>query len=771
MVKTLNHYPYLRVFICLIGLWFIAFNAYAGDGRSPRQHHEPGRFFNRIASFPVYLNASIDQQSVSEIVDVSKDGNILIYTDGAGGKIGFVDIHDPDHPQPLGSLEVEGEPTSVAVAGNYALAVINTSGDFDNPSGLLRVIDIAQQTVIQSFDLGGQPDAIAISPDGKYAAIVIENERDEAFNGGKLPQRPSGFLVIVDIDDEPAKWRMRQVGLTGIAYPYPSDAEPEYVDINDDNVAVVTFQENNYLALVDVASGRIIDHFSAGTVDLSAIDTREESTAFIRLTDRQSQRAREPDGVAWLNTELFVTANEGDLDGGSRDFTVFDHHGRVVFTAGNALDHQAVRLGHYPDKRSGNKGNEPENVDVGRYGKDTFLFIASERANLIFVYRVNNGGRSFRLMQTLPAGVAPEGIKAIPGRNLLVAAGEVDDRKKGIRSVLTLYRLQDKPAGYPTVESANRNDGTPIPWGALSGLSMDLYDEHIAYAIHDGFFRQSRIYKLNTSRHPAVIQAEIVLTDSRGRLAEVAPDLVNADGTVNLDGEGISSSANGGFWIASEGAGSPGDEKKSITRKNLLVHVDRFGDIDRVVLLPGATDVKQKHFGLQGVASVGKSDNEVLFVAFQREWLGDRSGHVRVGRYDVANAEWSFYYYPLDKADSANGGWVGLSEIIALGDQEFAVIERDNQANNDARIKRIYRFTIAGLSALTEEHAPFFPVVQKTLLADLLPTLKASGGMVLEKIEGMTVNEHGDILVVNDNDGVDGSNGETQLLTLQHLLH
>ena len=37
---------------------------------------------------------------------------------------------------------------------------------------------------------------------------------------------------------------------------------------------------------------------------------------------------------------------------------------------------------------------------------------------------------------------------------------------------------------------------------------------------------------------------------------------------------------------------------------------------------------------------------------------------------------------------------------------------------------------------------------------------------MLEKIEGLAVLPGGDALIVNDNDGVDGSNGETQLLRL-----
>jgi hypothetical protein len=38
------------------------------------------------------------------------------------------------------------------------------------------------------------------------------------------------------------KRSFRTVDLTDIADLYPGDPEPEYVDINDDNVAVVTFR-------------------------------------------------------------------------------------------------------------------------------------------------------------------------------------------------------------------------------------------------------------------------------------------------------------------------------------------------------------------------------------------------------------------------------------------------------------------------------------------------------------------------------------------------
>ena len=41
-----------------------------------------------------------------------------------------------------------------------------------------------------------------------------------------------------------------------------------------------------------------------------------------------------------------------------------------------------------------------------------------------------------------------------------------------------------------------------------------------------------------------------------------------------------------------------------------------------------------------------------------------------------------------------------------------------------------------------------------------------TGGLVPEKLEGLTVLQGGERLIVNDNDGVDDNNGETQLLRI-----
>lgn len=156
----------------------------------------------------------------------------------------------------------------------------------------------------------GQPDAVDVSKDEQYIAIAIENERDEDLGDGVLPQMPAGFVVIIDTPtgSAPEDWTVRQVNMTGLDILYPEDPEPEYVSINKDNIAVVTLQENNGIALIDLASGEVTASFNAGEVSVDQIDLVEDSV----ITQTESATLlREPDGVSWIGTEYYATANEG----------------------------------------------------------------------------------------------------------------------------------------------------------------------------------------------------------------------------------------------------------------------------------------------------------------------------------------------------------------------------------------------------------------------------------------------------------------------------
>ncbi|MCB1957241.1 MAG: esterase-like activity of phytase family protein [Rhodocyclaceae bacterium] len=734
---------------------------------------ETGRAFNRVASFfvcnQVGSSCESDDETAAEIVAASTDGMTLIYTNSPGESVGFVDITDPAAPTGLGAIALGGEPTSVAVLGGRALVAVNTSADFVNVSGQLVVIDIASRSVEAVITLAGQPDSVAVSPDGAHAVIAIENERDEDLGDGAPPQAPAGLVQIVDTSGAPAAWTVRDVAMTGLADLYPTDPEPEYVDINADGKAVVTLQENNHLVLIDVASGAVTADFSAGTADLVGVDLTDERPNRVSQTETALGVLREPDGVSWLSTTHFATADEGDLNGGSRGFTIFDTAGNTVFQAGTLLEYESARLGHYPDRRSDAKGNETENAEYAQFGDDKRLLLCSERASLVYVFDVSDPAAPVHL-QTLPAALGPEGVLAIPSRGLVIAASEEDSRGDAFRSALNIYQLQDGAPVYPTLRSADRADGSPIPWGALSGLAADPTDANRVYAIDDSFYAGNRIFSIDLGQTPAVLDAEMRITDAAGVLAGLAVPaaadvdaastfdaddlaaMINADGTVNLDPEGIATASGGGFWIASEGAGTVGEAARPVTSANLILRTDSAGVIQQVIRLPEAVDALQVRFGFEGVA---ESDGG-LVVAFQRAWAGE--SNPRLGLYDLASATWSFVYYPLDTVESPNGGWVGLSDITPLGNNRFLLVERDNQAGPDARIKRLYRIDLAGVADGA--------TVSKTLVRDLMDDLAVTAGPTPEKIEGLTRTASGEVVIINDNDGVNDNNGETWLIRL-----
>jgi hypothetical protein len=244
-----------------------------------------------------------------------------------------------------------------AILDPLVLVAVDTSESFVDPSGKLLVVDRKTRGIVAQYDLTGQPDSVALSPDRKRAAIIIENERDEDLNDGLLPQYPEGALLIVDLYGSPNNWVIRTANLAPVAASAVdgSDLEPEFVDINERNEAVVTFQENNHIAIIDLRTGKTISNFSAGSAQLSNVDTNEDDLITL---DSELTRRREPDGVTWID-----------------------------------------------------KGIEPEALEFGKFGRDELLFVGSERSNAVAIYEMERGKPE--LLQVLPTGIGPEGLKAI----------------------------------------------------------------------------------------------------------------------------------------------------------------------------------------------------------------------------------------------------------------------------------------------------------------------------------------------------------------------
>jgi hypothetical protein len=688
--------------------------------------------FNRVASFPTPTNMAEGEDTAratsAEIISVSDDGMMLVYTDSPLGVVGLVDITDPKAPKPLGNIDVGGEPTTAVFVGGMIIAGVNTSESFVAPSGKVVTVDPATKAVVAECDIGGQPDSVAKAPDGSFLAIAVENERDEEVNDGALPQMPAGYVVKLPIKDGAVDCAaIQKIEMTGLATVAGDDPEPEFVAVNDAGEIVVTLQENNHIVVIG-ADGVVANHFSAGTVDLTGIDTKKDGR--MDFTGEAAGVLREPDAVKWVDADHFVVANEGDWNGGSRGFTIFKRDGSVAYESGSSLEHAIAALGHYPDHRN-KKGAELESVEVATFDGVPMLFVASERASLVAVYDLTDP-TSPLLKQILPSGISPEGMVAIPSRNLLATANEVDLREDGLAPAhVMVFERAEGVAAYPTITS--EGSGPLIGWAALSGLVADPVDAGKLYAVSDSVLSAApTIYTIDATQTPAKITSAMVVT--RG-----------GDAAQKLDLEGITTDGEGGFWLASEG-------RSDRMIPHALLHVDAEGKIVEEVPLPEVLLDQEIRFGFEGVAKVG----DVLWLAVQREWQDDAAGMVKLLAYNTADKTWGAVHYPLDAP--GEGAWMGLSEITLHGDHLY-LIERDNQIADKAVTKKLTRVALADLKP-AELGGPL-PVVTKELVRDLIADLNLHGGYTSEKVEGFAVDAAGTGWLVTDNDGTNDSSGET----------
>ncbi|MEY9562635.1 hypothetical protein ABIA26_004977 [Sinorhizobium fredii] len=310
----------------------------------------------------------------------------------------------------------------------------------------------------------------------------------------------------------------------------------------------------------------------------------------------------------------------------------------------------------------------------------------------------------------------------------------------GARAHVMIYARGEGEAAYPQLRSAEK-DGLPIGFGALSGLAAVKDKPGFLRAVNDSVLSsQPTIFTIDATEKPALITEALPIT------RDGAP-------AQKLDIEGIANDGEGGFWLASEG-------NSDKLYSHALFHVNKKGEIKQEIALPKELSANEIRYGFEGITTVGEGDDQVLWMAVQREWKDDAKGFVKLVSYKPATEEWGAVRYPLDKSKA---GWVGLSEISVHGDYVY-LIERDNLIGEAAKLKKLYRVALADLKPA--KLGAELPVVKKEEVRDLIPELKSLNGYVVDKVEGFTVDAAGNGYVVTDNDGVDDSSGETLFFSI-----
>ncbi len=761
----------------------------------------PVRYFEQVSSYGV-------TGGIAEIVSASGDGNTLAFSDADAGRIGFVDITDPANPVALPDVLTGGEPTSVSFAGDYVVAAVKTqlAGE-DDPApdptdpanaGQLFLIDASNPAVpvsLGSVAIGYQPDSVKlVERNGNLVAVVcIENEPivvdatetilDEDIpgfptSGAVFPQDRSlpGLVQVVTLDvNDVASSNVANVDLPATILGnagclFPNDPQPEFVDIFN-NVAAVSLQENNGIAIIrinDPANPQLVRVFSTGFAGERMADLVEDDaislsqgypssigTTVPAPTDGSGNPVlggpRQPDAIAFSpNGFSILSADEGELNfTGGRGWSAFSRFGTPVFEE-TELEEYAVFFGQYPEGRSENRGIECEGITTATFGATDFAFVLSERGSFIAVYEINDI-QNPRIVQFLPCGISPEGVVAIPSRSLLVTA----DEESGTLSIFQGVSSFPVDADRPLLYSADAK-----PFSAISGLDNAPFG---AWGVPDNALPTS-IYYVNLA----------------GAGFSPVLDLfpVTVDGVqARYDGEGIvrddSIIGDGGFFrgfmLASEGNGS--------SRPNLIVQTSFTGAVTREIQLPASIDAAaDPAIGGNAVASAAgttirgngfegvtlSQDGRYVYACIQREFSGEATTHTRIARYDLEQidngsapsngirygGDWEFFYYPLEA--QTTGDWIGLSEIRSVGPGQFIVIERDKGIGTESQLKRVYAFSIAGLTPDTDGEpgeASGNDTVTKTMVVDVVDDF-----FPFEKIEGLATTG-GDLWIGLDNDG------------------
>ena len=283
---------------------------------------------------------NIFDDSAAEIVAHDSTGQRLFVVNGADEAIDILDISAPATPAKTGSLSLAtvatdaGGPNSVAIHGD--LLAVALANDDKQANGYVALYTLSDLKLARLFNAGALPDMVTFSPDGNWLLAANEGEPDGSND-------PEGSVTVIDLRNGITAATTATAGFTsfnsqlsaltaagvriygpdeGNAPTVAKDLEPEYIAVNADSTrAWVSLQENNAIAIVDIATATVESIKPLGFKDHSAagneFDASDRDDA-ISIQSWPTLGMYQPDSIAWYQAggaDYIVTANEGDARG------------------------------------------------------------------------------------------------------------------------------------------------------------------------------------------------------------------------------------------------------------------------------------------------------------------------------------------------------------------------------------------------------------------------------------------------------------------------
>lgn len=291
--------------------------------------------------------------SSAEITAYDPLSKRLFVVNGALGSVDVLSLANPAAPAQVatfaagvGSFVPGAGPINSVAVYNGVVAVAVEAVPKTNPGRvvLLRADNLA---VLANVTVGALPDMLTFSPDGRWLLVANEGE-PTGYGAGQAD--PEGSISVIELgpygpgstsvattvttagftqfNSQADSLRAAGVRIYGPGATVAQDLEPEYIAISaDSRTAYVTLQENNALAVVDIASKTVTairalglkDHNLAGMgLDVSNEDggsNTNSGTPSILIKPYPIKGMYMPDAIASYtvgNQVYLVTANEGD---------------------------------------------------------------------------------------------------------------------------------------------------------------------------------------------------------------------------------------------------------------------------------------------------------------------------------------------------------------------------------------------------------------------------------------------------------------------------
>ncbi|MGY5450919.1 choice-of-anchor I family protein [Agarivorans sp. MS3-6] len=296
--------------------------------------HFSGSEFDTSSAEIVSYDACSDKLYVVNAKDQSVDVLSLSDSNSAPSKHGNINLQAAAHKA---GIEIGDANSVVAKNGLVAVAIQNQNKQQNGIIALYRSDDLS---LINSYPAGALPDMVTMTEDSRYLLSANEGEPN-----GDYSVDPEGSVTIVDLatgfsdqqatvtqvdfrhfnQDQPRHNELDQVRLPSpLGASVAQDLEPEYLALTRHGKVVVALQENNAIALIDIASGKVDSIKGLGLKswasvedggDGAKLDLTNKDKQFIQASYPQLVGYYMPDSIATFNikgNDYIITANEGD---------------------------------------------------------------------------------------------------------------------------------------------------------------------------------------------------------------------------------------------------------------------------------------------------------------------------------------------------------------------------------------------------------------------------------------------------------------------------